>query len=201
MRTLIHGEDEPLERSLAAYGVEPVRSGPADAFVTLAPAPELRPLTAIPVADWLSRFAGYVDEPFWAFQGWAREVLERGARGRWIAIMTVLGTQPFPGGGADGTACSAMQALVQIAAIEYGARGMRANAVVSGWRADRLPADLDPVLAENDTPTGRLTTAAQVAAVTAWLLSDAAENVNGEIVRVDGGYTLSRGARPDPRKL
>jgi enoyl-[acyl-carrier-protein] reductase (NADH) len=37
--------------------------------------------------------------------------------------------------------------------------------------------------------------------VTAWLLSDAAENVNGEIVRVDGGYTLSRGARPDPRKL
>jgi NAD(P)-dependent dehydrogenase (short-subunit alcohol dehydrogenase family) len=200
MRALIHGDDEPLEQALAAHGVEPVRSGPADAFVTLAPAPELRTLAEVGAGDWRGRFADGVEEPFWAFQRWARDVLERGAPGHWIAITTVLGTQPFPGGGADGTASSAMQALVQVAAIEYGARGMRANAVVSGWRADRLPADLDPVLAENDTPTGRLTTAAQVAAVTAWLLSDAAENVNGEIVRVDGGYTLSRGARPDPRE-
>jgi NAD(P)-dependent dehydrogenase (short-subunit alcohol dehydrogenase family) len=199
MRALIHGEDEQLEQALAASGVEPVRSGETDAFITLAPAPELRPLAAIRASDWLSRFADYVEEPFWAFQGWAREVLDRGAPGRWIAITTALGAQPFPGGGADGTAASALQTLVQVAAIEYGARGMRANAIASGWRAGRLPPDLDPVLAEQDTPTGRLTTSAQIAAAAAWLLSDAAGNVNGEILRVDGGYTLGRGARPDPR--
>jgi NAD(P)-dependent dehydrogenase (short-subunit alcohol dehydrogenase family) len=198
MRALIHGEDEQLEQALAASGVEPVRSGEASAFITLAPAPELRPLATIRAAEWLRRFADYVEEPFWAFQRWARDVLDRGTPGRWIAITAALGAQPFPGGGADGTAASALQALVQVAAIEYGARGMRANAIVSGWRAGRLPPELDPVLAEQDTPTGRLTTSEQIAATVAWLLSDAAGNVNGGILRLDGGYTLSRGARSDP---
>lgn len=200
IRALIHGEDEQLEQALAACGVEPVRRGKADALITLAPSPELRPLAAMPAGDWLSRFADYVEEPFWAFQGWAREVLDRHAAGRWVAITTAVGAQPFPGGGADGTACSALQTLVQIAAIEYGPRGMRANAIVSGWRAGRLPPDLDPMLAEQDTPSGRLTTSAQIAAAAAWLLSDAAGNVNGEILRVDGGYTISPGTRPDPRR-
>jgi NAD(P)-dependent dehydrogenase (short-subunit alcohol dehydrogenase family) len=198
MRALIHGKDEQLEQALAASGVEPVRSGEASAFITLAPAPELRPLATIRAAEWLRRFTDYVEEPFWAFQRWARDVLDRGAPGRWIAITTALGAQPFPGGGADGTAASALQTLVQVAAIEYGARGMRANAIVSGWRADRLAPNLDPVLAEQDTPTGRLTTSEQIAATVAWLLSDAAGNVNGGILRLDGGYTLSRGARSDP---
>ena len=200
MRALISGEDEQLEEALAACGVEPIRSGEADAFITLAPAPELQPLAAIRAADWLRRFADCVEEPFWAFQRWARDVLERGAPGRWIAITTALGAQPFPGGGADGTAATALQTLVQVAAIEYGARGMRANAIVSGWRAGHLPPDLDPLLAEQDTPTGRLTTSEQIAAAVAWLLSDAAANVNGGILRVDGGYTLSHGAQPDPRR-
>jgi NAD(P)-dependent dehydrogenase (short-subunit alcohol dehydrogenase family) len=198
MRALIHGEDEQLEQALAASGVEPVRSGETDAFITLAPAPELRPLAAIRASDWLSRFADYVEEPFWAFQGWAREVLDRGAPGRWIAITTALGAQPFPGGGADGTASVALQTLVQVAAIEYGGRGMRANAIAAGWRADRLPAELDKALARSDTPTGRLTDPAEIATAAAWLLSDDAAHVNGEIIRLDGGYTLSRGARPDP---
>jgi 3-oxoacyl-[acyl-carrier protein] reductase len=92
----------------------------------------------------------------------------------------------------------ALQTLVRIVAIEYGGRGIRANAIAAGWRSDAFPADLDRELAVSDTPTGRLGSAADLAAATVWLLSDDARQVNGEILRADGGYTITRGSRPDP---
>jgi NAD(P)-dependent dehydrogenase (short-subunit alcohol dehydrogenase family) len=94
----------------------------------------------------------------------------------------------------------ALQTLVRIAALEYGAYGIRANAIAAGWRKENLPLELDAELAAADTPTGRLVSASDIAAAAAWLLSDHAEQVNGEILRVDGGYTISRGSRPDPKK-
>jgi NAD(P)-dependent dehydrogenase (short-subunit alcohol dehydrogenase family) len=94
-----------------------------------------------------------------------------------------------------------VQTLVRIAAIEYGVRGVRANAIAPGWREDALPPELDPELAVSDTPTGRLTTDDELAATVAWLLSPDAEQLNGEILHLDGGYTITRGSRPDPRRL
>jgi NAD(P)-dependent dehydrogenase (short-subunit alcohol dehydrogenase family) len=93
----------------------------------------------------------------------------------------------------------ALHTLVRIAAIEYGSRGIRANAVAAGWREQTLPPELDPELARTDTPTGRLTSEADIAAAVAWLLSGDADQLSGEVVRLDGGYTITRGSRPDPR--
>ena len=199
MRVLVNGADERIEAALRERGVELVRAGEADALVTIAPAPKLGALTEVAPEEWLARIRRWVEEPFWAFQAWLHGVLGRGAGGRWVAITSALGAQPFPGGGADGTSAVALQTLVRIAAIEYGGRGVRANAIAAGWRADALPAELDRELAVTDTPTGRLASASDIAAATLWLLSDDARQVNGEILRVDGGYTITRGSRSDPR--
>ncbi len=94
----------------------------------------------------------------------------------------------------------ALHTLVRIAALEGGPHGVRANVVAPGWTEAGLPADLDPELATADTPLGRLATPADVAGAVAWLLSPAAAHVTGEILRVDGGYTITRGSRPDPRR-
>jgi NAD(P)-dependent dehydrogenase (short-subunit alcohol dehydrogenase family) len=200
MRALLHGEDDRLEAALRGRAFELVRQGEADALLTVGPAPWLRPVAEITAEEWTARVRAWVEEPFWAVQTWLRDVLRRGVPGRWIAITTTLGTQPFPGGGADGTAAVALQTLVRIAAIEYGSRGIRANAIAAGWREQTLPAELDRDLALADTPTGRLTSESDLAAAIAWLLSSEADQLNGEIVRLDGGYTISRGSRPDPRK-
>ncbi|MBV9003482.1 MAG: SDR family oxidoreductase, partial [Solirubrobacterales bacterium] len=74
----------------------------------------------------------------------------------------------------------------------------RANAIAAGWRERTLPAGLDGELAATDTPTRRLVNESDLAAAVLWLLGDQADQVNGEILRVDGGYSITRGSRPDP---
>jgi 3-oxoacyl-[acyl-carrier protein] reductase len=200
MRTLVHGTDDGLEAALRERAIEPAREGQADALLTIGPRPVLWALAEIPPDEWRARFREWVEDPFWAFQAWLREVLARGASGRWVAITTTLGVQPFPGGGPDGAFAMALHTLVRIAAIEYGARGIRANAIAAGWREPAMPRELDPKLARTDTPTGRLTSDADIAATVSWLLSDDAAQLSGEVLRVDGGYTITRGSRPDPRR-
>jgi NAD(P)-dependent dehydrogenase (short-subunit alcohol dehydrogenase family) len=192
---LLIGEDEALEAELGAQGLELVRDAvDAEALITLAPRPELRAIAELEPGEWRRLFAAWVEEPFFAAQPWLRRAQEQGG-GSWIAITSVLGTQPFPGGIA-GAAALTLQTLVRVAALE----GIRANVVASGWRDDRLPEDLDRELAVADTPGGRLATAADVAAVAAWLLSPDAGHVSGQVIDLDGGYTITRGSRPDPRK-
>jgi 3-oxoacyl-[acyl-carrier protein] reductase len=198
MRILLHGDDERLEAALRGRGLEPIRQGGADALVTMGPTPVLKPLANVGAEEWTARFSGWVAGAFWAFQAWLRETLARGEAGRWVAITTMLGSVPFPGGGADGASAVALQTLVRIAAIEYGPRGIRANAIAPGWREPTLPVEIDPELAVRDTPTGQLTTEADIASAVAWLLSPDAGQLNGEVLHLDGGYTITRGSRPDP---
>jgi NAD(P)-dependent dehydrogenase (short-subunit alcohol dehydrogenase family) len=198
MRVLVLGNDVLLERALRDRGLEPVRDEPADSLVTMAPQPLLRPLADISAEEWKARFDSCIAEAFWNFQAWLRDVLARGATGRWVAITAGLGSLPFPGGGADGTSAVALQTLVRIAAIEYGQRGIRANAIAAGWREQTLPDELDGRLAVADTPTGRLVSAGDISAAVAWLLSPEAEQLNGEVLHLDGGYTITRGSRPNP---
>lgn len=197
---LLHGADDRIEAALRERRLELVRAGEANALVTLGPALELRGLADVEPQQWQSRFASWVEEPFWALQRWLQGVLRRGVHGRWVAITTILGVQPFPGGGADGVSAVALQTLVRIAAIEYGAQGIRANAIAPGWRERNVPVELDSELAARDTPSGRLVSESDIAAATAWLLSDEADQINGEILRLDGGYTITRGSRTDPSR-
>lgn len=189
-----------MEAQLRVQGLELVRDGAADALLTVGPAPVLRPLAEITAEEWRARFTAWVGDAFWAFQAWLRDVLERSGTGRWVAITTTLGAQPFLGGGADGAFAVALQTLVRIAAIEYGPRGIRANAIAPGWHERTLPPELDPELAVRDTPTGALVTDGDIAATVAWLLSPGAEQLSGEILHLDGGYTITRGSRRDPRR-
>lgn len=200
MRALLHGSDERLEAALGLRGVQTIREGEADALITLAPIPMLRPLAELEAGEWREHFREWAAEPFWAFQIWLRDLLRRRARGCWIALTSTLGAQPFPGGGADGAAAVAIQTLVRVAAVEYGSRGLRANAIAAGWREPTMPSNLDSELALADTPTGRLVCEADLAAAVVWLLSDDAAQVNGELLRLDGGYTITGGSRRDPMR-
>jgi NAD(P)-dependent dehydrogenase (short-subunit alcohol dehydrogenase family) len=200
---VIEPDRDGFGSALAEHGYEVAHDGdPADAqaLVTVAPRPELRPLAGLEAEAWLATFQVWAEEPFFAAQHFLRGAYERGQGGCWIAVTSILGTQPFPGGGAAGAAALALQTLVRVVAIEAGPRGVRANAVAPGWREDALPPELDGELAVDDTPMRRLATRADVAGAAAWLISDAAVHVTGAVLTVDGGYTLTRGSSPDPTR-
>jgi NAD(P)-dependent dehydrogenase (short-subunit alcohol dehydrogenase family) len=198
---VIERAGEGLGTALAQHGYEVDREGDpgaARALVTVAPRPALRPLAEVEPEAWLATFRAWTEEPFFAAQRFLRGAYERSRGGCWIAVTSILGTQPFPGGGPAGAASIALQTLARVAAIEAGPRGVRANAVAAGWRDDAIPPELDAELAVEDTPTRRLATDADVAGAVAWLLSDEAAHISGAVVTVDGGYTLTRGSRADP---
>lgn len=192
--------DEALESELVAHGLDLTREdGAADCLVTVAPPVELVPLAELDPNRWVCAFDAWAREPFFAVQPWLREAFGRGS-GAWVAVTSMLGTQPFLGAGAAGAGALALHTLVRVAALEGGPRGVRANVVAAGWGESTIPSKLDPELAATDTPLRRLATPADIAEAVAWLLSPAAAHVTGEVIRVDGGYTITRGSRPDPRR-
>lgn len=199
MRALVVGpEHHPIEGALAAVGVEPVRDDlDADGLVTLPPAPELAPLIEQTPEEWEDTVRRWAEEPFFAAQPWLAAAQQRGS-GSWVAVTSFLGTQPFPGGGAAGAGAMALHTLVRIAALEGGPHGVRANVVAPGWIDDGVAAGVDAELAVQDTPLGTLAAPEDVARAVAWLLSSESAHVSGEIIRVDGGYTITKGSRPHP---
>ncbi len=64
---------------------------------------------------------------------------------------------------------------------------MTVNAVAPGFVSTAMTEDIDSEKLVDQVPAGRLGTPEEIAAVVAFLSSDAASYVNGTVVQVDGG--------------
>jgi 3-oxoacyl-[acyl-carrier protein] reductase len=96
------------------------------------------------------------------------------------------------------TAKAGVIGLVRSLAVEFGPRGIRANGIIPGLI--ETPQSLDAVnslgpqglrAAGDYIPAGRVGRPEEVAAVAAFLVSDAASYVNGQAIVVDGALTVA----------
>ncbi|MBK1616355.1 dehydrogenase [Rubrivivax gelatinosus] len=177
--------DAALAATLAAFGR-------VDGLVNNAGIFKAADFLEVTEADWDAVIAINLKGSFLVGQALARELVKAGG-GAIVNMSSVNGRLTIPSIASYNASKGAIDQLTRVMALSLADRGVRVNAVAPGTIATELAKNA--VLTSDEakarimsrTPMKRLGEPGEVADVCAWLLSDAASYVTGEIVVVDGG--------------
>lgn len=126
----------------------------------------------------------------------ARHWIGAGRSGAIVNLTSMNGVAAGPNAGAYGPSKAAIAMMTSQMAIEWGAHGIRVNAIAPGLIDAGMSAPIyaDPATRaarESKVPLGRLGTAHDIAETVLFLASDAAGYITGQNIIVDGGVTGS----------
>lgn len=124
----------------------------------------------------------------------AREVFMQGMNQNGGSIVNIVADMwgGMPGMGHSGAARAGMVNFTQTAAFEWGAAGVRVNAVAPGWIAssgmDTYPESFKQTIKtlRAAVPLKRMGEESEVSSAIIFLLSDAAAFISGDTLRIDG---------------
>jgi enoyl-[acyl-carrier protein] reductase I len=155
--------------------------------------------------DGLSRDAFRIahDVSAYSFGALAKAALPlmQGRRGALLTLTYLGAERTVPNYNTMGLAKASLEASVRYLAASLGGRGIRVNAISAGpikTLAASGIAGFGKILkhVEENSPLRRNVTTEDVGNVAAFLMSDLAAGVTGEIVHVDGGFSTVVGGMP-----
>jgi 3-oxoacyl-[acyl-carrier protein] reductase len=142
--------------------------------------------------DWRDVLETNLFGAFWTLKAVTRPML-RAKSGRIINITSVSGQAGQIGQANYSSAKAGLIGLTKAAARELGSRGITVNAVAPGFvlteLTQNLAADLQQ-MAIDRTPLGRFGTVEEMAYAVAFLASDEAAFITGQVLAVDGGLVM-----------
>ncbi len=138
-----------------------------------------------------------LDSALFMLQAWVEGLRAAPQPGAAVLVSSVVARIGVARHEAIAAAKGGVEALVRSAAATYAAQGLRINAVAPGMTDTPMTAGLlrlDAVreAAGRQYPLGGVQGPAAVADAMAWLLSDAAARITGQVLPVDGGFTAVR---------
>lgn len=130
---------------------------------------------------------------YFTFNRAAARIFKDQRRGRIVNISSINGERGKFGQANYTAAKGGVNALTKTLARELGKFDVTVNAVAPGMVATEMAANLPPEFRNNavrESMLGRLADPADIAHVVAFLCSDFARHVTGQVIRVDGGQYI-----------
>ena len=185
------------EAATRAVGAMEAVHGRIDILVNNAGIAQRKPLSETSDADWQRVIDINLTACFRLARLASRAMLAQGS-GRIIMTTSVLAIVGRPGTSAYAAAKAGLVALTRTLAAELGAKGILCNAILPGYFATELNTALinDPrfdAMVKGRTPLHRWGDPEELAGPAIFLASAAASYVNGHVLVVDGGMSVSVG--------
>jgi NAD(P)-dependent dehydrogenase (short-subunit alcohol dehydrogenase family) len=185
--------DEGHVSALAAAVDE--RFGRVDVLVNNAGISSIGPAEDLDADEWRRVLDVNLTGPFLTSRAFGRAMLAAG-RGSIVNIASIAGLRAVADRAAYNASKHGLIGLTRTLAAEWGARGVRVNAVCPGWvktemdEADQAAAHYTDADIVGQVPLGRFAAPDDVAAAVAFLADDEASGfVNGVALPVDGGWS------------
>ena len=160
------------------------------------------PLHEIPYSGWLATLDLNLTTSYLAAREAILGMLEQGSGGSVVLLSSVLAEHPAPqhfATHAYAAAKGAQISLTRAMASYYAPHGIRVNAITPGLTATPMSerALSDPAVTEFMSQKQTLSTGPvtpdQVAEAAVFLLADGSSAVTGQVIAVDGGWSVSSG--------
>ncbi len=182
--------EDMLDQVLKSYGQVDVLVNNA------ATNPHFGPMLTIDEGAWDKTFEVNVKGYFGMIQLVASHLQQRSAQGSLINVASVAGLRAAPMQGVYAMTKAAVISMTKTLAMELGGAGIRVNAIAPGLvetKFAQVLVDSDEIRGSivNRTAAGRVGQPKDIAGGAVFLASDESDYLTGDVMVIDGGWTLT----------